>query len=664
MLRADIDMKLAQTTKDTDEKEKNRNTTVNKKFSFENDSHLRTVFDALNEQRSSTRFCDAVLKVGEREIRAHRSILVAAIPKIFEGQVKKGDPEFTVDLEGLDPNAVEVLVEFVYTGKLLVVSDGVLNLFQAAKTLGMKQVQDSCEKFILEKIVPLDWISLRSFAERNDCPNLKTAIDEFIAHNVEDIFHKKDFFQLPRLQIELATTNNRQEENIGAENLCQMALTWAQKQLEQGNFSLRELLEKTHIMFLTANEELKECTMEDLDSEDEKSKLIITEAQREYIRYTSVEQLAKAEASTSEDEEELTVLIENNKRNRSAHIIQDFKVIGAVQTSDSGCVGVARVGEMLVALSIHSQAPTCANMSDSGDSSSSGEEWVLIAPMSRGRCSVGAVELNGKLYAIGGYDRGDCLNTVEQYDCETNEWMPVTSMNLHRGRLESAVVNRKIFAIGGSNGHTELNTMETYDETSNIWSFGPPMIQSRCSFGTGVIDGRIYAAGGYQGPRNLKSVEVYCPEKGEWTRVAPMNTERNNLCVEALNGKLYAIGGYNGWSCFNSVECYDPEEDRWYLVPPMKTARRGAGAAALHGKLYVIGGSDGTNFLNSVECYDPSTNEWKTVASLNIPRHNVGTVVIKDHIYTVGGFGGTSFLKSIECYDVKNDKWNCFINSD
>lgn len=223
----------------TDEKEENQNITVDGKFSFENDSHLRTVFDALNEQRNSTRFCDAVLKVGEREIRGHRSILVAAVPKILDRQVKKGDTEFIVDLDGLDPNAVEVLVEFVYTGKLLVTSDGVLNLFQAAKSLGMKQVQDSSEKFILEKILPLNWIALRSFAEGNDCPNLMTAIDEFIAHNVEDIFHKKDFFQLPRLQIELATTNNRPEENIDPVNLCQMALTWAQKQLEVRNKSCR-----------------------------------------------------------------------------------------------------------------------------------------------------------------------------------------------------------------------------------------------------------------------------------------------------------------------------------------------------------------------------------------------------------------------------------------
>ena len=148
---------------------------------------------------------------------------------------------------------------------------------------------------------------------------------------------------------------------------------------------MRGLLEKTHITFLTADNELKVCTMEDLDSGDEKSKLITTEAQREYIRYTSLEQLSKAEANSSEDEEELIVLIENNnnKKKNSWMSEKDFQLIGAVQTSDNGCAGMATVGGMLVAISIHTQVQTCANTSDSGESTP-GEEWVLVVPMSRG----------------------------------------------------------------------------------------------------------------------------------------------------------------------------------------------------------------------------------------------------------------------------------------
>ena len=155
--------------------------------------------------------------------------------------------------------------------------------------------------------------------------------------------------------------------------------------LQEGNISLRGLLEKTHIMFLAAEGELKECTVEDLDTVDEKFKLITTEAQREYIRYTSLEQLSKVEPNSSEDEEDVIVLIENNnnQKKQSWMTEKDFRLIGAIQSSDSGCAGVATVGGMLVAISIHSQSQSCCNNSDSGDSSS-GEEWVLIAPMSRG----------------------------------------------------------------------------------------------------------------------------------------------------------------------------------------------------------------------------------------------------------------------------------------
>lgn len=644
---------------------KTRCLTAAGRLSFQNDVHIRKVLEALNEQRESERFCDAVVKVGGREMKCHRSILAAAIPKLLENQSETEETVLTVVLEGLDSTAVEVLIEFAYTAQLNVSAESVLGVYHASKFLGMKDVQDSCEQFIEEKILPLDWRTVRSFAEQQRCANLLTAVDKFIEKHVEEIYHNKDFFQLPRLQVELATTRKRQNESIDSEKLCNVAVKWAHKQLEEGNISLTVLLEKTHIMFLTSDGELKECTMEDLYSNDEKSELITTEAQREYIRYTctSQEQLSKHEANSSEDEEELIVLLENNnnKKRQSWIVEKDFRLIGAVQTSDNGCTGLAVVGGLLVAISIHSQTQYCSNSSDSGDSSS-GEEWVLIAPMNRGRCSVGAVNLNGKLYAIGGYDRGDCLNTVELYDAQVNEWMPVTNLNSSRGRLESEVVNGKVYAIGGSNGHTELSTVETYDETTNTWSFAPSMLQCRCNFGTGVINGRIYAVGGYEGPRNLKSVEMYDPVAKEWRRVAPMNTERNNLCVEALDGKLYAVGGYNGWTCFNTVECYDPEENLWSLIPPMKIARRSAGAAVLHGKLYVIGGYDGTNFLNSVECYDPSTNEWKHVASLNTSRHNVTAVVIGDYIYAVGGFGGTSFLNSLECYDPKSDKWYCFVN--
>lgn len=199
---------------------------------FKNDRHIRKVFEALNEQRQTARFTDAILKVGLADIKLHRCILAAAIPKLLENQDGEDESLLTVKLEGVDPNAVEVLVEFAYTGELSVSAGEVLGLYHAAKSLGMKEVQDSCEQFVLDKVLPLDWMAVRGFAEQQDCPNLMIAVDKFIEEHVGDIYHKKDFFQLPRLQIELASTNDRQRESLDSENLCNVAINWAHKQLE------------------------------------------------------------------------------------------------------------------------------------------------------------------------------------------------------------------------------------------------------------------------------------------------------------------------------------------------------------------------------------------------------------------------------------------------
>ena len=211
---------------------RSRNLMVAEHLAFKNDRHIRNVFEALNEQRQSARYTDTVLKIGLTEIKVHRCVLAAAIPKLLENQDGEEKSLLTMNLEGLDPNAVEVLVEFAYTGELSVSAGEVLSLYHVAKSLGMREVQDSCEQFVREKVLPLDWMAVRGFAEQQDCPSLMIAVDKFIEQHVGEIYHKKDFFQLPRLQIELASTNDRPRESIDSEKLCNVAITWAHKQLE------------------------------------------------------------------------------------------------------------------------------------------------------------------------------------------------------------------------------------------------------------------------------------------------------------------------------------------------------------------------------------------------------------------------------------------------
>ena len=48
------------------------------------------------------------------------------------------------------------------------------------------------------------------------------------------------------------------------------------------------------------------------------------------------------------------------------------------------------------------------------------------------RAAVGVAVLDGKLYAVGGCNNGDCLSSVERYDPVTNAWEAVAPMTSAR----------------------------------------------------------------------------------------------------------------------------------------------------------------------------------------------------------------------------------------
>ena len=64
----------------------------------------------------------------------------------------------------------------------------------------------------------------------------------------------------------------------------------------------------------------------------------------------------------------------------------------------------------------------------------------------------------------GGYNRGDCLDTIEQYDPKHGKWNTISSpLTTRRGRVSAAIVLNRMYVCGGSDGQKELNTGEYFD---------------------------------------------------------------------------------------------------------------------------------------------------------------------------------------------------------
>lgn len=69
--------------------------------------------------------------------------------------------------------------------------------------------------------------------------------------------------------------------------------------------------------------------------------------------------------------------------------------------------------------------------------------FCFVFPLFKGVASIGNF-----IYAIGGYDGQNQLNSVERYDIENDIWEDLPPMNSRRSALSVDVIGEKLFALG------------------------------------------------------------------------------------------------------------------------------------------------------------------------------------------------------------------------
>ncbi|HEX7622907.1 MAG TPA: kelch repeat-containing protein, partial [Anaeromyxobacteraceae bacterium] len=171
--------------------------------------------------------------------------------------------------------------------------------------------------------------------------------------------------------------------------------------------------------------------------------------------------------------------------------------------------------------------------------------WTSKARMPTGRYGLAAAALNGKVYAIGGYnDLVGVLGTVEVYDPTTNTWATRAPLPTPRTDLAAVTFNGKIYAIGGATtAGAAVATVEEYDPVADAWPPKTPLTTPRAGFAAVAGVGEVYVLAGQQN-EPLAVVEQGDPAAGTWAAATSLATARNYLAAANLNGQLFAVGGY------------------------------------------------------------------------------------------------------------------------
>ncbi|CAH1266841.1 kelch-like protein 20 [Branchiostoma lanceolatum] len=542
----------------------------------------------MNTLRRSGQLCDVEISVEGKTLHAHKVVLASFsnyFYAMFTGDLAEAS-QGSITMKGVDPRSLELLIEYAYTGRLEIHVDTVQGLLYASSLLQLPDVQQSCSTFLKKQLHPANCLGIRNFADAHTCHDLLAASEQFAQRHFTQVIEEEEFLMLPKAQLtELIASEDLHVSN--EEEVFNAIISWAYHDRENRKHHIAELLKQVRLPLLSPHFLVDTVEHEDLIKQDLACRDLLDEA-------------------------------------KNYHMLPDRR--GRIKRDRirprRSCVGVIYC---------------CGGMDTTGHSLSSVERFDLssgkvsiVASMNTPRSGVGVAVLEGQVYAVGGHDGSQYLNTVECYNPTERRWKYVAPMCTARRYVAVGVMGGLLYAVGGYDGSAVLDCVEVYDPKSDHWRYAAPMHCKRRHVAVGVLEGRMYAVGGHDGASYLKSVERYDPETSQWSMTASMSARRGGVGVATLSGKLYAMGGYDGKSNLSTLERYYAAEDRWSSVAPMNMCRSGAGIGVLGECLYALGGHDGAHYLNTVEMFDPRVGEWKIVGNMGTCRAVAGVAVLHD----------------------------------
>ncbi|XP_071951306.1 kelch-like protein 8 isoform X1 [Antedon mediterranea] len=557
---------------------------------FECHTHWKDSFSILQDLYLDRKLCDITLIVGNKHIHCHRLVLACCSP-YFKAMLTSDMAESRQDvitIKDLDEDAVDMLINFMYTAKLVLTIENVQQLLYAASILQLEVITKACCDFMRTHLHPSNCLGVRNFAELHGRSELVKSADKFTHEFFCDIVRQEDFLNISFDHF-LAVIDS---SDLNIENEMQVykaVMKWVKHDLPGRERCLPELMSKVRLPMMSPEFLMEEVENEELFRRNHECRDLVDEAKNYYLALNKVVSKFSPKSITSD---------RVKPRKSCAGVV--FVVGGRGATGDPF------------------RSMECYDYRN--------DTWLQVKEMNWKRRHVGVTSVNGKVYAVGGHDGREHLNSMEVFDPKRNTWVLVAPMNNKRRGLAVASLGGPLYAIGGLDDEVCFSEVERYDINTNTWEKAASMNTPRGGVGVCTFNGYIYAIGGNDGQATLNTCERYNPHLNKWTEIAPMHTRRAGGGLTVLNRSLFAIGGFDDSSPLNTVERYDVLNDKWKFVKPMNVCRGGVGVTTMCGKIFAVGGHNGSAYLNSVECYDPETDSWTMLHNIAICRAGAGVI--------------------------------------
>ena len=523
----------------------------------------------LNSFRKSQTFCDVFLIVDNCRLPAHKVVLAASSPVFkasFTSELTAGD-EFKVDLPEFIPETkiIEELLNYVYTGEAEISEENADELLEIADYFDIPSLKQTCAEFLMINLKPSNCLAIQIFAERYRHQELHEAATEYICNHLGDIWKTEDFLSSDFEDVKALICGERLEIKTqrGEEEVFDGIRTWVKREVETREHHFAELFGHLRLSAMSLQFITEVIDRDEFVTRDHECKSLVTAALV----------LPDEERDEPRGVTEGIVLLSKNGCS-SCYVpatktwfdlsrLPSFNEVRTVTICEGKMYAIGWEDDRLTiekfdprkniwseVLSTFTSLPLAAvtvedsiyMFKESGvtrykpvDSS-----WQDMAPMDSSRRGLCALSLNGLIYAIGGHDGQQGLNTVERYDPSNDQWEYVASMDEKRSFASATIMDNKILVVGGTGDFfLPLQNCELYDPTTDVWSLmQAELCVPRSNAAIGKAKNKIFVFGGIY---SNGIVECYEKDKDEWTEVGkiPSTMSFNHACVTWLPKALF-----------------------------------------------------------------------------------------------------------------------------
>ncbi|KAM9339710.1 LOW QUALITY PROTEIN: kelch-like protein 29 [Symphorus nematophorus] len=598
------------------------------KYEFSDPGHPKEMLKELNQQRRAKEFTDLKIIVEGKEFEVHQNVLAscslyfkdlvkrcvktlvpstgpAAIPsssrsnecietgeKRSSGETRSGEV-LELNMSNISADVLELLLEFVYTGSLVIDSANAKTLLEAANKFQFNTFCKVCVSFLEKQLTAANCLGVLAMAEAMSCTELHNMAKAFALQNFPEVAGQEEILSVSKEDLVAYLSND--SLNTKAEELVyETVIKWIKQDSNSRVQNLSELLAVVRLPFIHPSYLLNVVDNEELIKSSEACRDLVNEAKRYHMLPH-----ARQEMQTPRTRPRL-----------SAGVAEVIVLVGGRQA----------IGMNQRSLT----AVTCFNPQNS--------KWYPLASLPfYDREFFSVISAGDNIYLSGGTESGVMVADVWCYMSLLDNWNLVSRMTVARCRHNSLVYDGKLYTIGGLGVSGNLDHVERYDTITNQWETVSPLPKPVHSAAATVCGGKVYVFGGVnEAGRSAGVLQSYVPQSNTWSFIESPMIDNKYAPAVSLNGFIFILGG----AYARATTIYDPDKGNIKAGPNMNHSRQFCSAVILDGKIYATGGivsSEGPA-LGNMETFDPCTNTWTLLQSLPCPLFRHGCVVIKKYI--------------------------------